>query len=236
MERQRRAFGRLRRRVRVTVLALDLSANRKTALRVLCVGAHSDDIEIGCGGLILSLLGTRKNVSIDWVVFSAPPRRDREARRSAEMFLKGASEQRIALHTFRDGFFPYDGAAIKAEFERLKPLRPDLVLTHYRDDRHQDHRTLSDLTWNTFRDHLILEYEIPKFDGDLGSPNLFVPVDKRIYERKVRILEAVFGSQRDKHWFSSETFMALMRLRGMECRAPGGYAEAFYARKTRLTV
>ena len=213
------------------MLALDLPANRKTALRVLCVGAHSDDIEIGCGGLILSLLGTRKKVSIDWVVFSAPPRRDREARRSADMFLKGASEQRIALHAFRDGFFPYDGAAIKAEFEKLKSVDPHLVLTHYRDDRHQDHRVLSDLTWNTFRDHWILEYEIPKFDGDLGTPNFFVPLDERTCQRKVKFLDDAFGSQRDKHWFSAETFMGLMRLRGMECRAPHGYAEAFYARK-----
>ena len=213
------------------MFALDLPANRNAALRVLCVGAHSDDIEIGCGGLILSLIKTHKNVIIDWVVFSAAAQREREARKSAALFLKGAPKQRIALHTFRDGFFPYDGAAIKGEFEKLKSVRPDLVLTHYRDDRHQDHRVLSDLTWNTFRDHWSLEYEIPKFDGDLGTPNFFVPLDKAICQRKVRFLEVAFGSQRDKHWFSAETFMGLMRLRGMECRAPHGYAEAFYARK-----
>lgn len=216
------------------MLALDLSVPKRAPLRVLCIGAHSDDIEIGCGGLILSLLKLRHNVSVDWVVFSAPPGRDREARKSALMFLKGASQRRITLLGFRDGFFPYDGAAIKTEFEKLKPVTPDLVLTHYRDDRHQDHRVLSDLTWNTFRDHLVLEYEIPKFDGDLGSPNFFFPLDKATCQRKVRMLEASFGSQRDKHWFSAETFMGLMRLRGMECRAPRGYAEAFYARK--LTV
>lgn len=202
---------------------------------MLCIGAHSDDIEIGCGGLLLSLVKLRKNVNVDWVVFSAPPGRDREARKSALLFLKGASGQRITLHAFRDGYFPYDGAAIKTEFEKLKPVAPDLVLTHYRDDRHQDHRVLSDLTWNTFRDHWILEYEIPKFDGDLGSPNLFVPLDKDTCERKVKFLHDAFGSQRDKHWFTAETFTGLMRLRGMECRAPGGYAEAFYSRKLVLS-
>lgn len=140
------------------------------------------------------------------------------------------------LHKFRDGFFPYDGAQIKAAFESLKPFAPDLVLTHYRHDRHQDHRVLSDLAWNTFRNHLVLEYEIPKYDGDLGTPNCFVPLDRVVCNLKVKHLEAAFGSQRDKHWFSSETFMGLMRLRGMECRAAGGYAEAFYARKLVLKL
>jgi LmbE family N-acetylglucosaminyl deacetylase len=213
------------------VLGLDFAAKAGSPLRILCIGAHSDDIEIGCGGLILTLLKQSKAVSVDWVVFSARPGRDREARRSAAMFLKGAATPRVTLHAFRDGFFPYDGADIKTEFEKLKAVAPDVVLTHYRDDRHQDHRLLSDLTWNTFRDHLILEYEIPKFDGDLGTPNLFVPIDRRIGERKARFLHAAFGSQRDKHWFSSETFMGLMRLRGMECRSQTGYAEAFYSRK-----
>ena len=141
----------------------------------------------------------------------------------------------FSIKHFRDGFFPYQGAEIKQAFERLKRgTAPDLVLTHYREDRHQDHRLLSDLTWNTFRDHWILEYEIPKFDGDLGSPNCFVPLDPGTCARKVKYLQSVFGSQRDKDWFTAETFMGLMRLRGMECRAPGGYAEAFYARKTVL--
>jgi LmbE family N-acetylglucosaminyl deacetylase len=216
------------------VIVLDLP--KRARLRVLCIGAHSDDIEIGCGGLILSLLKARRSVLVDWVVFSAPPGRDREARRSAAMFLKGTLKHRITLHTFRDGFFPHDGAAIKTEFEKLKVVTPDLVLTHYRDDRHQDHRVLSDLTWNTFRDHLVLEYEIPKFDGDLGSPNCFVPLDKRTCDRKVQLIQAAFGSQRDKHWFSADTFMGLMRLRGMECRSPGGYAEGFYGRKITLAV
>ena len=206
-----------------------------SGLRVLCIGAHPDDIEIGCGGLLLSLIGHLRKVHIDWVVFSAAGRRVVEARRSARLFLKNTERSRIRLHRFRDGFFPYQGAEIKKVFERLKTgVAPDLVLTHYRDDRHQDHRVLSDLTWNTFRDHWILEYEIPKFDGDLGSPNVFVPLDKATCELKAQYLNQAFGSQRDKHWFTPETFMGLMRLRGMECRAPGGYAEAFYSRKAVL--
>jgi LmbE family N-acetylglucosaminyl deacetylase len=206
-------------------------------IRVLCLGAHSDDIEIGCGGLILRLIQGFSTIEIDWVVFSAHVKREQEARRSAAAFLKGARRKRVRIKHFRDGFFPYQGAEIKQVFERLKrDTAPDLVLTHYREDRHQDHRLLSDLTWNTFRDHWILEYEIPKFDGDLGTPNCFVPLDTGTCARKVKHLLSVFGSQRDKDWFTAETFMGLMRLRGMECRAPGGYAEAFYARKTVLQV
>jgi LmbE family N-acetylglucosaminyl deacetylase len=208
-----------------------------TRIRILCLGAHSDDIEIGCGGLLLLLIHGPSKVEIDWVVFSAQLAREQEARRSATVFLKGADRKRVTIKHFRDGFFPYQGAAIKRVFERLKrETSPDLVLTHYRDDRHQDHRLLSDLTWNTFRDHWILEYEIPKFDGDLGAPNCFVPLDEGTCTRKVKYLQSVFGSQRDKDWFTAETFMGLMRLRGMECRSPGGYAEAFYARKTVLQV
>jgi LmbE family N-acetylglucosaminyl deacetylase len=217
------------------MIAVDVS-HAKTPLKVLCLGAHSDDIEIGCGGLILSLLSSPKAIDIDWVVFSAPPPRAREARRSADLFLRGARRKRILLKSFRDGFFPFDGAAIKRVFEGLKSSKPDLVLTHHRDDRHQDHRVLSDLAWNTFRDHWILEYEIPKYDGDLGTPNCFVPLDSSTCARKVEYLNTVFASQRDKHWFSTETFMGLMRLRGMECRASTGYAEAFYSRKTTLRL
>jgi len=206
-------------------------------LRVLCLGAHPDDIEIGCGGLVLSLIKRYKRLEVDWIVLSGPSGRDREARRSADMFLKGAGRRRVAIKRFRDGFFPYDGANIKSAFEGLKrDIAPDLILTHYRDDRHQDHRVVSDLTWNTFRDHWILEYEIPKYDGDLGIPNCFVPLNQEICDRKVKYLNAAFGSQRDKHWFSADTFMGLMRLRGLECRAPDGYAEAFYARKAVLQL
>jgi len=218
------------------MLALTLP-DRRGPLRVLCLGAHADDIEIGCGGLILTLLDRRDDVEIDWIVFSGSRARGREARRSADLFLERARRKRVVVERFRDGFFPYEGAKIKAEFEALKRrITPDLVLTHYRDDRHQDHRVLSDLTWNTFRDHLVLEYEIPKFDGDLGVPNCFVPLDDATCARKVQYLATAFGSQRDKHWFSHETFRGLMRLRGMECRAPGGYAEAFYARKLPLQI
>jgi len=208
-----------------------------TALRVLCVGAHADDIEIGCGGLLLRLIQDVSQIDIDWIVFSTPAKRAQEARRGASLFLKGVNRKRVTLGRFRDGFFPSQNASIKRVFERLKRRpSPDLVLTHYRDDRHQDHRLLSDLTWNTFRDHWILEYEVPKFDGDLGAPNCFVPLDKDVCARKMKYLQSAFGSQRDKHWFTDETFMGLMRLRGMECRAPGGYAEAFYSRKAVLQL
>jgi LmbE family N-acetylglucosaminyl deacetylase len=204
--------------------------SRRNRLRVLCLGAHSDDIEIGCGGLILSLTN-RGPIDVNWVVFSGAGRREQEARDGARLFLKGAARASVTVKQFRDGFFPYD-PEIKEVFEELKETTsPDLVLTHYRHDRHQDHRILSDLAWNTFRDHLVLEYEIPKFDGDLGTPNCFVPLDRAIAERKARYLATAFGTQRDKHWFSDDTFLGLMRLRGMECRAPGGYAEAFYGRK-----
>jgi LmbE family N-acetylglucosaminyl deacetylase len=221
----------------VSMYSLNLQPRARSPLRVLCVGAHSDDIEIGCGGLILDVLRQHRRVDVDWVVFSAQASREREARRSAALFLRGAARHRVAIHGFRDGFFPYDGGDIKQIFEDLKAtVSPDLVLTHYRDDRHQDHRVLSDLTWNTFRNHFILEYEIPKFDGDLGTPNCFVPLSRSTCLRKVKYLSRVFGTQRDKPWFSQETFTGLMRLRGMECRATEGYAEAFYARKVVLAT
>jgi LmbE family N-acetylglucosaminyl deacetylase len=210
----------------------DFVPRSSSPFRLLCLGAHSDDIEIGAGGFVLELLRSHRAVDIDWVVFSASGRREREARRSAAMFTRGARRCRVHTHAFRDGFFPYDGAGIKDVFEELKvEPTPDLVLTHYRQDRHQDHRVISDLTWNTFRNHLVLEYEIPKFDGDLGVPNFFVPLDKRTCTRKVRYLHQAFDTQRVKHWFDDETFVGLMRLRGMESRAPDGYAEAFYGRK-----
>ena len=217
------------------MLELNISA-AAAPLRVLCLGAHSDDIEIGCGGLVLSLASSRRDVEVDWVVFSAPGQRETEARTGASLFLEGIAHHRIHIHQFRDGFFPYS-PEIKDVFEALKrQTSPDLVLTHYRDDRHQDHRVLSDLAWNTFRNHCVLEYEIPKFDGDLGTPNCFLPLDEDTSRRKSAFLEEAFGTQRDKHWFSALTFMGLMRLRGMECRSPGGYAEAYYGRKLSLTV
>jgi LmbE family N-acetylglucosaminyl deacetylase len=215
----------------------DFVRKSSAPLRILCLGAHSDDIEIGCGGFILQLIEAHHNVHIDWVVFSARGRREQEARRGAALFTRGARHKRVLISNFRDGFFPYNGAAIKETFEALKvDPPPDVVLTHYRDDRHQDHRVLSDLAWNTFRDHFVLEYEIPKYDGDLGAPNFFVPLDRTVSRRKIAYLQRVFGTQRAKHWFENETFTGLMRLRGMECRASHGYAEAFYARKTVLEL
>jgi LmbE family N-acetylglucosaminyl deacetylase len=198
-------------------------------LRILCLGAHSDDIEIGCGGTLLHLLATRRT-TVDWVVFSAAGRREAEAKRGAARFLRDAVASRVVLHAYRDGFFPAEWAEIKESFRTLQgEVEPDLVFTHFRDDRHQDHRVLSDLAWNTFRDHQILEYEIPKWDGDLGRPNVYVPLTPALARRKVSGLMAVFATQRSKRWFSEETFRALLRLRGIECGAE--WAEAFHGRK-----
>jgi LmbE family N-acetylglucosaminyl deacetylase len=217
---------------------LTLAADAGTPIRVLCLGAHADDIEIGCGGLLLDLVQRHRLIDVSWVVFSATSVRAKEAQASARLFLAGAKSKKVTIHRFRDGFFPYDGAKVKKSFETLKRSipAPDLVLTHYRDDRHQDHRTISDLTWNIFRDHFVLEYEVPKFDGDLGTPNCFVPLSRALAVRKTEHLDQAFTTQTDRHWFSAETFLGLMRLRGVECRAPEGYAEAFYARKARLTL
>jgi LmbE family N-acetylglucosaminyl deacetylase len=197
--------------------------------RVLCLGAHSDDIEIGCGGTLLKM--TRENPALDirWVVFSGGGKRTLEAQRSARDFLKNAGRKKIVVKQFRGSFFPFEGKKIKEFFETLKSPDPDLVFTHYRDDRHQDHRVLSDLAWNTFRNHLILEYEVPKYDGDLGVPNLFIPLSEDMAKEKVGKICRYFQTQGNKHWFSTETFLALMRLRGIECCAR--YAEAFYIRK-----
>ena len=199
---------------------------------ILCLGAHPDDIEIGCGGMLLKLARDQPNVNIRWVVFSGGRTRAREARRTARLFLQGLGRGRVSVESFTDGFFPSDWKRIKQYFERLKAsCEPDVVLTHYRDDRHQDHRVVSDLTWNTFRRHLILEYEIPKYDGDLGSPSVFVRLDEEICRTKAELACRSFKSQSEKHWFTPETFMGLMRLRGMECASSTGYAEAFYCRK-----
>lgn len=200
-------------------------------LRVLAVGAHADDIEIGCGGTLLSWIRSGEPVDVTWVVLAAAGAREVEARSSAEFFMTGAVQSRIVSHKFRDGYFPYD-AGIKDVFEQLKAeVEPDVVFTHCRDDRHQDHRVVSDLTWNTFRSHVILEYEIPKFDGDSGSPNVFVPLPVEICDAKVDGLLTHFRSQLRKRWFTRETFLGLARLRGIETGDSTGYAEAFYARK-----
>jgi LmbE family N-acetylglucosaminyl deacetylase len=199
--------------------------------RVLCVGAHSDDIEIGCGGTLLTLARKNPNVQILWVVFSAEGSRAGEARRSANAWLRGVKKKQVVVKQFTGSFFPSEGVRIKKYFETLKAFQPDLIFTHYRDDRHQDHRVLSDLAWNTFRHHVILEYEIPKYDGDLGIPNVFVPLDEDISRRKATHICTYFQTQTNRHWFSEDTFLALMRLRGIECAATTKYAEAFYGRK-----
>lgn len=199
---------------------------------VLCLGAHCDDLEIGCGGTVLKLTESPNPPAFTWVVFSSDPSREAEALRGADALLRRASDSRIIIKKFRDGFLPYEGSLVKEAFEEIKgQVSPDLILTHYRDDLHQDHRLISELTWNTFRDHLILEYEIPKYDGDLGAPNVFVPLDETVCRRKIDTILTNFGSQAGKRWFSEDIFRALLRLRGMECNASDNLAEAFYCRK-----
>jgi LmbE family N-acetylglucosaminyl deacetylase len=207
-------------------------ANRRDPLRILCLGAHSDDIEIGCGGTVLRLIEENPEAEVRWVVLAAAGQRKAEATKSAQSFLASARRKEIVLKEFRDGYFPYLGAEIKDFFESLKrEYEPDLVLTHFRDDLHQDHRLVSELSWNTFRNHLILEYEIVKYDGDLGAPNFFVPLDESLVQKKVRLILESFASQRQKSWFSADTFYSILRLRGVESNSPGKYAEAFYCRK-----
>ena len=213
---------------------LDLAAWDER-LSLLCIGAHPDDIEIGAGGTILGWIERGVRLDVHWVVLSGAGRRRDEAQASAKAFLAGTARATIDLGGFKDGFFPYQGAEIKAWFEALTSrVTPQVVLSHWRGDAHQDHREVSRLTWNTFRDHLILEYEIPKWDGDLHRPNIYVPVTKTAMARKVELLLAHFGSQRSKDWFDADTFMSLAHLRGMECRAPDGLAEAFHVRKLAL--
>jgi LmbE family N-acetylglucosaminyl deacetylase len=214
--------------------ALQLAAPGER-LAVLCLGAHSDDIEIGAGATLLSMVDRGIHLEVHWCVLSAQGDREEEARSSAADFLSGAVNAQIDIMSFRDGFFPEQGDAIKSWFETLKRrANPDVIFTHRRDDAHQDHRQVCRLTWNTFRDHCILEYEIPKWDGDLGQPNLYIPVPEIVLQRKIDLLISHFGTQRSKQWFDRETFSGLARLRGMECRAPERFAEAFYARKLSL--
>jgi LmbE family N-acetylglucosaminyl deacetylase len=199
---------------------------------ILCLGAHSDDIEIGAGASLLQWIASGAELNILWCVLSANGDREGEARSSANSFLQGAAQAEIETLHFRDGFFPVEGEKIKEWFEAVKSrFQPDLILTHRSDDAHQDHREVCRHTWNTFRDHLVLEYEIPKWDGDIGQPNAYVPIASNVLERKIDLLMDHFASQRSKDWFDRDTFRALARLRGMECRAPERYAEAFFARK-----
>jgi LmbE family N-acetylglucosaminyl deacetylase len=216
------------------MLRLSLDALSPPVERVLVVGCHADDIEIGCGATLLAFARARPSVSVTWVVLAASGDRADEARASATAFLGGVGQVDLRVHGFRDGYLPYVGGEVKDVFEALKDVRPDLVLTHARDDLHQDHRLACELTWNTFRDHLILEYEVPKYDGDLGRPNVFVPLDESVVDEKLRLLREHYGTQAGKHWFDEELFRGLMRIRGMESATR--YAEAFTCRKLALTL
>ena len=219
------------------MVGLRLDARSADGLEVLCLGAHADDIEIGCGGTLLRLAREHPGLSVHWVVFSGVGDRAEEAKRGAALFLRGVARAQVVVHRFRDGFFPYEGAEIKEAFEELASrVAPAVIFTHRGEDRHQDHRLLSELTWNTFRDHLVLEYEVPKYDGDLGNPNVFVPLDAPTRDGKVSHLMDVFSTQRGKRWFSPETFLGLMRLRGVESASPTGYAEGFHVRKSTLLL
>lgn len=201
-------------------------------LKVLCLGAHADDIEIGAGATLLGWIAAGVQLEAHWVVLSAIGERAAEAVRSADAFLQGAADRRIETAAFRDSYFPYEGAALKDWLGDLRGrVAPDVILTHHRGDAHQDHRTVAELTTNVFRDHLVLGYEIPKWDGDLGRPNAYVAAPRAVMERKIALLEAHFASQRGKDWFDAATFLGLARLRGMECRAPDGLAEAFHVGK-----
>ncbi len=215
------------------MLAITLGSARPLSL--LCLGAHSDDIEIGCGGTILKLLEAYPGTSVTWVVFSANELREAEARASAAEFLAAAGEANVVIHHFKESYFPHAGAEIKDSFEQLKrTINPDMVFSHHRFDVHQDHKTIADLTWNTFRNHFVAEYEIPKYEGDLGHPNLFVPLTTAQATRKVELLTKHFRSQAGRSWFRPETFHGLMSVRGVECNAVDGQAEAHHVRKAVL--
>jgi LmbE family N-acetylglucosaminyl deacetylase len=217
------------------MLPLQLGQPGASPARVLAIGAHPDDIEIGCAGTILKLIEQGAVSEIHWVVLSGDGGRADEARSSAEALLEDVLRSEVVIRDFPDGFFPYEGQRIKDFFERLKrDHSPDVVLTHQRADLHQDHRLTCELTWNTFRDHLILEYEVPKYDGDISAPNTFVPLSERLSQRKIEHLMDHFASQRSKRWFQEDLFSGLLRLRGMECNSPSSHAEAFFCRKAVL--
>jgi LmbE family N-acetylglucosaminyl deacetylase len=218
------------------MLSVAPSLDASRPLRLLCIGAHSDDLEIGCGGTLLTWLEAVPTVEITWVVLTGDGARVVEAKRSARALLRRARTD-IVLGGFTDGFLPAQYREVKELFESLKNrCEPDVVLTHALQDRHQDHRLAGELTWNTWRDHMILEYEIPKYEGDLDRPNVFVPVVKRLMRRKVAHLTRYFGSQHSKGWFSGDNFLAVARIRGLESRSPSGFAEAFHARKLNLQL
>jgi len=212
------------------MLSLDALAGQRR-VRLLCLGAHSDDIEIGCAGTVLEWLRRHRDVHVTWVVMSAPGDRRSEARRSAHALLRGAAKVDFVAGELRDGHFPAQFTEAKALFEQLKAFAPDIVLTHRLEDRHQDHRLVAEMTWQTWRDQFVLEYEIPKYEGDLGQPNVYVPLTRAVAERKIRHLLRHFATQRGRGWFNDGTFRSMMHLRGIESRAPDGFAEAFHARK-----
>jgi LmbE family N-acetylglucosaminyl deacetylase len=214
-------------------LALGGSGSMGAApMRILCLGAHGDDIEIGCGGTLLRLLSERPGSSVHWVVLSATPEREAEVRASAAEFLVQAGQATVIVKTFRESYFPAAWSGIKDFFEELRrQVEPDLIFCHRRHDDHQDHKLVAELTWNTFRNHLVLEHEIPKYEGDLGSPNIYVPLPRAVAERKVELLVRHFPSQAARSWFRPDTFHGLMAIRGVECNAAEGRAEAFHARK-----
>lgn len=202
---------------------------------VLCLGCHADDIEIGCGGTLLRLLAENPQVDVHWVVLSGEATRADEARASAERYLQNAASSEVIVKGFRDSYFPYQGAEVKDYIHEIsRAVSPDLILTHHGADMHQDHRLVAELTRNAFRDHLILEYEIPKYDGDLGRPNVYVPLDEAVCRSKVRALMDAFPTQRAKPWFAEDTFWSLMRIRGVECHSESRYAEAFHCPKLTL--
>lgn len=211
---------------------LGIKLNKNHGVKILCLGAHCDDIEIGCGGTLLSMLQKFNNAEVYWVVFSSDSRREEEARSSANIFLENTINKKINIEKFKNGYFPYIGTKIKDYFEKIKEqFSPDIIITHYHKDLHQDHRMVSELTWNTFRNHFILEYEIPKYDGDFGSPNFFVPLEYSVCQRKIKIILTSFRTQRDKHWMTKDLLLSILRIRGMECVSATKYAEAFYCRK-----
>lgn len=209
-----------------------LALPRDHSPTLLFIGAHCDDIEIGCGGTAIQLMRQYPDAEVHWVVLSSGALRAKEARAGARGILRGRANAHVHIQDFRESYFPSELPVIKDYIEQLKrTVNPDVIFTHCREELHQDHRVVGELSWNTFRNHTILEYEIPKYDGGLGSPSVFVPLSKAAATRKVKLLMSTFRSQLGRDWFTPETFWALMRLRGIECHAPSGYAEAFYSRK-----
>jgi len=206
--------------------------NKESKINILCLGAHSDDIEIGCGGTILRILQEFDNICVKWIVFSALNDRKTEAVQSAKNFLNNVKKQNVIIKDYKENYFPFIGDKIKDYYDEIKyNFNPDIIFTHYKNDAHQDHKIISDITWNTFRNHMILEYEIPKYDGDFGSPNLFIKLPENVCQKKINYIMNNFKTQKRKNWFTDDTFWALLRLRGMEAKSPSKYAEAFYCKK-----